>query len=92
MDGGERERSDAALQSSAWTAMAGASLLWHRVGKGASRGEGERVRERGSSGIHFWRAQKRGREVGARGSGARLWWGCGRCMEDTSVFPRIGGM
>ena len=64
----------------------------YRARKGASRGEGERVRERGSSGIHFWRAQKRGREVGARGSGARLWWGCGRCMEDTSVFPRIGGM
>ena len=28
-------------------AMAGVSALWHGARKGASRGEGERVRERG---------------------------------------------
>ena len=37
--------------------------------EGASRGEGERVRERGNSGIHFWRAQRHGREAGAAALG-----------------------
>ena len=31
-------------------AMAGVSVLWDRARKGASRGEGERVRERGGPG------------------------------------------
>ena len=69
MVSGERQETREAWSSTS-ALMAAASAFWCRARKGASRGEGERVRERGKLGRPLWRVQRRSREVGTCDSGA----------------------